>query len=272
MHKTFKRFMFKKGDSTILKKSGEIMINTSIKSETPFLSAGTRLNSLIIPAITNTNYINRALATCVKIKKNYTIELKESMLETTFRELKNIIIENSNDAYNKKLISTKQHIVVLKRLNALDVSYKHSTILDIVEEDEKHVTIIYHVITTNENKVDYGGPNEFKPIFLYHDNIKNKDFYTIPLTYKHKLRRTDYEEYFVSKNNESFKNDSIELQRELAMRLKNITEVKIFKLLDINKNCLDLIYSEIDPNEEFPDSDYSDFITSWINQLEKLKE
>src|ERR1700759_2483684 len=78
MHKTFKRFMFKKGDSTILKKSGEIMINTSIKSETPFLSAGTRLNSLIIPAITNTNYINRALATCVKIKKNYTIELKES--------------------------------------------------------------------------------------------------------------------------------------------------------------------------------------------------
>src|ERR1700760_1198616 len=262
MHKTFKRFMFKKGDSTILKKSGEIMINTSIKSETPFLSAGTRLNSLIIPAITNTNYINRALATCVKIKKNYTIELKESMLETTFRELKNIIIENSNDAYNKKLISTKQHIVVLKRLNALDVSYKHSTIMHIVEEDDKYVTIIYHVITTNENKVDYGGPNEFTPIFLYHDDIKNKDFYTIGLTYKHKLRRTDYEEYFVSKNNESFKNDSIELQRELAMRLKNITKVKIFKLLDINKNCLDLIYSEIDPDEELPDSDYSDFITS----------
>ena len=50
IHKTFKRFMFKKGDSIILKKSGEIMINTSIKSETSFLSVGTRLNSLIIPS------------------------------------------------------------------------------------------------------------------------------------------------------------------------------------------------------------------------------
>ena len=261
IHKTFKRFMFKKGDSIILKKSGEIMINTSIKNETPFLSSSTRLNSLIIPTITNTNYINR-FAEYNKINNKYIVESNDRLSKIPFSKYKKTRKEEATDAYNKNEMSKDQHLAFFKRMDALNLSYNHSTIIDIIEEDEHYITIIYHVITTNEKKVDYGGPNEFTPILLYHDDIKNKNFYTIPLTYKHKLRRADYDEYFVLKNNESFKNDSIELQRELATCLKKITEVTKFKLLDVNKNCLDLIYSEIDPDEEFPDSDYSDFITS----------
>src|ERR1700754_5022157 len=78
IHKTFKRFMFKKGESIILKKSGEIMINTSIKSETPFLSANTKFNLLIISRIKNTNYIN-IYAEYHKIGKNYTVELNDRL-------------------------------------------------------------------------------------------------------------------------------------------------------------------------------------------------
>ena len=271
IHKTFKRFMFKKGDSIILKKSGEIMINTSIKNETPFLSSSTRLNSLIIPTITNTNYINR-FAEYNKINNKYIVESNDRLSKIPFSKYKKTRKEEATDAYNKNEMSKDQHLAFFKRMDALNLSYNHSTIIDIIEEDEHYITIIYHVITTNEKKVDYGGPNEFTPILLYHDDIKNKNFYTIPLTYKHKLRRADYDEYFVLKNNESFKNDSIELQRELATCLKKITEVTKFKLLDVNKKCLELLPSEIDPDEDFPDSDYSDFITSWINQLEKLKE
>src|ERR1700754_3584989 len=122
IHKTFKRFMFKKGESIILKKSGEIMINTSIKSETPFLSVGTRFNSLIIPRITNTNYIN-IYAEYNKINPNYIVESSK----ITFSEYKKKQKEAAILAYKEKLISTKQYIVNLKRLNALDVSYKHST-------------------------------------------------------------------------------------------------------------------------------------------------
>src|ERR1700748_1143756 len=261
IHKTFKRFMFKKGDSIILKKSGEIMINTSLKSETTFVSASTRLNLLIIPTIRNTNYINR-FAEYNKIGKNYIVELKDSSFKISFFKFKNKRKKEANDAYNENKMSKDQHIAFFKRMDALNLSYNHSMITDIIEEDEEFFTILYHVITTNDKEVDYGGPNKFTPIFLYHDNIKNKDFYTIGLTYKHKLRRADYDKYFVLKNKESFKNDSIELQRELATNLKKKTEITKFKLLDVNKKCLDLLPSEIDPDEEFPDSDYSDFITS----------
>ena len=257
----FKRFMFKKGDSIILKKSGEIMINTKIKSETTFLSASTRLNSFIISTIRNTNYINR-FAEYNKFNPYYTVKLNDRLSKIPFSKFKNKRKKEATDAYKKNEMSKDQHLAFFKRMDALNLSYNHSTLIDIIDEDEEYVTIIYHVITTHEKEVDYGGPNKFKPILLYHDNIKNKDFYTIGLTYKHKLRITDYNEYFVLKNNESFKNDSIELQRELATRLKKETEIIKFKLLDVNKKCLDILPSEIDPNEEFPDSDYSDSITS----------
>jgi len=292
INQIYKRFMFSISNVRNLKKSGDIITvsNESIIKINNNISITSKLKSLDLAKsnkvyieneqVLNTNTtttvaiknvisgvmqpmkVNRTLATYGKIDNNYSIKLEESMLETSFLNLKNVIIEEVNIAFKKKLISKEQLFVTLKRMNAIDLSYRHSTITDIIEEDDTYVTIIYHVITTNKNIVDYGGPNKYTPLFLYHDNIKNKDFYSIPLTYKQKLRRTDYFEYFVLKNNKSFKNDSIELQRELATSLKKITEVTKFKLLDVNKNCLDLIYSEINPYEEFPDSIYGDSITS----------
>jgi len=287
-----KRTMFGISNVRNLKKSGDIITvsnesiikinnNTSItsklksldlaKSNKKYIETEEVLNTNITTTVAIKNVIsgiiqpmkvNRNLATYNKINNYYSIELKESRLETSFLNLKNIIIEEAKNAFNQEKISEKQFLVLIKRMNALDLSYKHSTITDIIEEDDTYVTIIYHVITTNKKVVDYGGPNYYKPLLLHHDDIKNKDFFSIPLTYKHKLCRTDYFEYFVLKNNESFKNDSIELQRELATSLRKITDVTKFKLLDVNKNCLDLLYGEIDPDEVFPDSEYSDFITS----------
>ena len=80
------------------------MINTSIKNETPFLSSSTRLNSLIIPTITNTNYINR-FAQYNKIKNEYIVKLNDRSSEISFSDYKKIQIEKANYAYEKKLIN-----------------------------------------------------------------------------------------------------------------------------------------------------------------------
>jgi hypothetical protein len=184
------------------------------------------------------------------------------MLKLSFLRFKDARIEEAEIAHQQEKMSKNQFFVFIKRMEALNLSYQHSTITDIIEEDEEYITIIYHVITTKATIVDYGGANKYKPIFLYYDDVKNKSFYSIPLTYVHKLRKTDYFNYFVLKNEESFKIDGIDLQRKLAKSLSKIIELNKFKSLNVNKNCLDLLPSNIDPDEIFPDSEYNDFITS----------
>jgi hypothetical protein len=116
--------------------------------------------------------------------------------------------------------------------------------------------------------VDYGGPNKFKPIHLLYDETKKKDFYAIPLTYKHKLKSSDYSYFFVNKNKEVFKNDSTQLQHELAAAIRKVTNNVTFKLLDVNKSCLDLLPSEIEPNEVFVDNtEVNDLITGFVQHL-----
>jgi len=202
-----KRTMFGISNVRNLKKSGDIITvsnesiikinnNTSItsklksldlaKSNKKYIETEEVLNTNITTTVAIKNVIsgiiqpmkvNRNLATYNKINNYYSIELKESRLETSFLNLKNIIIEEAKNAFNQEKISEKQFLVLIKRMNALDLSYKHSTITDIIEEDDTYVTIIYHVITTNKKVVDYGGPNYYKPLLLHHDDIKNKDFF-----------------------------------------------------------------------------------------------
>lgn len=183
------------------------------------------------------------------------------MLKTSFLRFKEVRIEEAEIAYQQNKMSKQQFLVFLKRMNALDRSYQHLIIIDIIEEDEEYVTFIYNVITTKSGIVDYGGPNKYKSIFVYHEDVKDKALYTLPITYRQKARRDDFFKYFVLKNKETFKNDGIDLQRKLAFRLKKVAEVTKFKSLNVNKDCLNLLPSDIVPDETFTDSEYSDFIT-----------
>lgn len=213
--------------------------------------------------------VNRYLAEYGKINKNYPVEYSVGNT-VSFKFFKAERIKEANSALQKKQITPEQFHVFLKRMNALDLSYVHSHIEDIIEEHQDTYTVIYHIITTSKKDVDYGGPNKFKPIFLYHHDIKNKDFYTIALTYIHKIKRADYYNAFVFKQGEAFKNDSIDLQRKLAKNLKDIREKITFKMLNVNKQCLDLPFSQIDPAEKLQDSEYVEHITSYITHLDKI--
>jgi hypothetical protein len=155
-------------------------------------------------------------------------------------------------------------------MNALDLSYVHATISDItqyniVQENEEYVTINYHVITTKPTLVDYGGPNIFKPIFLYYDEKTKITYYTIPLTYILTLKRKEYVSYYLEKNKEAFENDTIDIQNSLAFNIKKISEINNFKMLNINEKCLkNSSFSDIMPDEEFPSSIYSRDITCFV--------
>ncbi len=114
--------------------------------------------------------VDRHLASYGKINNKYTVEWKDNILKKKpFSNFKKIRLEEA-DYVLKKIINYDQYISFYKRMKAFDLSYIHSTITDIIEEDEEYYTIIYHVITTKGKEVDYGGPNKFNPIFLYHDD------------------------------------------------------------------------------------------------------
>ncbi len=155
-------------------------------------------------------------------------------------------------------------------MNALDLSYVHATIGDIVnrhkivDEDNEHITIIYHVITTKPTLVDYGGGNVFSPLFLYKDPVTGTVYYTIALTYVWRLTRGEYYSYFLEKNKEVFKNDTEGVQQQLAISIKSVSEINEFKMLDVNEKCLNVTISEIISNEQFPVSTYSRDITNII--------
>jgi hypothetical protein len=215
--------------------------------------------------------INRYLATYGKIDKNYTLELIEdnSKVITSFIKYKAKSIIEAEEALKQKKISKDQFLVYVKRMNALDLSYVHATISDItqyniVKENEEYITINYHVITTKPTLVDYGGPNTFKPIFLYYDEKINISYYTIPLTYIQTLKKKEYISYFLEKNKKVFKNDTIDVQNYLAFNIKKISEINNFKMLNINEKCLKTSFSNIIPNEEFPNSIYSRDITGYV--------
>jgi hypothetical protein len=125
-------------------------------------------------------------------------------------------------------------------------------VLDIINQDDINVKFMYHVITTQDKIVDYGGVNKYKPIFLCKDEVKNKNFYTIPLTYLRTLTREEFVNIFKYKEKSEFK-DSLELQKKITESLIKIEkEHGAFRQLDINKECLNMDVRKIDPKEMFP--------------------
>lgn len=299
----YKRFMFTKiGNIKNLKKSGDlisatdnnIIIKTVVNNSSTlnlrsldlaqlqeqYIIEQTSISTTTV-AIKNVNTgmispikVNRYLATYGKINKNHTVELIEgsSRVTTSFIKYKAKFILEAEEALKQKKISKDQFLVYVKRMNALDLSYVHATISDIIQynivkEDEEYVTINYHVITTKPTLVDYGGPNIFKPIFLYYDEKTKITYYTIPLTYIQTLKKKEYISYFLEKNKEIFKNDTTDVQNYLAFNIKKISEINNFKMLNINEKCLKTSFSDIIPNEEFPNSIYSRDITSFVPSI-----
>jgi hypothetical protein len=254
------------------------LANNIAKSQEQYIIEQTSISTTTV-AIKNINSgmispmkVNRYLATYGKINKNYTMELTESNSRVTtfsFIKYKTKFIREAEEAFNQKKISKDQFLVCVKRMNALDLSYVHATISDItqyniVQENEEYVTINYHVITTKPTLVDYGGPNTFKPIFLYYDEKTNITYYTIPLTYILTLKKKEYVSYYIGKNKEAFENDTIDVQNYLAFNIKKISEITNFKMLNINEKCLKTNFSDIIPDEEFPNSIYSRDITCFV--------
>ena len=302
LNKTYKRCMFTKvGNIKNLKKSGDLLTMTEKDSiikpieSTTFLSNLTSLDlannmtkqqyiieqtssSVTTVAIKDIGtgsifpmQINRHLATYGRINRRYPIN--DNLFNTTsFIKYKGKCIAAAEEALKKDLIKKDQFLVYLKRINALDLSYAHATLIDIAEEQilkegDEYVTIIYHVITTKPIVVDYGGPNQYTPIFLYQNKETNTTYYTIPLTYVQTLKKDDYLNYFILKNKQVFKDHTSDVQNNLACSLKKVSEINTFKMLNINQKCLNLNFSEIIPTEEFPDSIYSNNITDMVPQV-----
>jgi hypothetical protein len=306
----YKRFMFTQtqigiGNIKNLKKSGDLISstnNTIIKTtandpsqlnlrsldlannianiqqqyiiEQTSISTTTIAIKNINTGITSPMQVNRNLATYGKISNNVTIDLtiNNSRVSASFIQHKARILKEAEEALKQKKMSAEQFLVFAKRINALDLSYVHATIGDIVEhnifkEDEEYITICYHVITTKPTVVNYGGPNSFNPIFLYSDKETKITYYTIPLTYIQTLKKKEYISFFLDKNKEVFKNDTIDVQNNLAYNLKKISEINNFKMLNINEKCLNINLSDIDPKEEFPDSIYSRNLTNFVPSI-----
>lgn len=66
------------------------------------------------------------------------------------------------------------------------------------------------------------------------------------------MEKKDYENFLLLKTKGEFKDDE-NLQLILAHNLKEVAKLNVFKLLDVDKDCLDLILSKIDLNEAFTD-------------------
>lgn len=167
--------------------------------------------------------VNRHLASYCKINNYYPVELKNAKFTTyiSFLQYKANCLSAADKALEEKKISGDQFFVYTKRLNALDMSYVHSTVCDVIQdnimkENSVYVKVIYHVITTKPTKVDLGGPNRFKPILLYYDVNTGITYYTIGLTYERTLLKNDFINYFFLKNDQVFKNDTKEVQNNLA--------------------------------------------------------
>ena len=264
INKKLKRSMFTKiGKIRNLKKSGDLLSTTDNKSiiKVGDNTSGLNFNSLdlannivkkqeqyiiektsgstttvvikdIGTGLTFPMVVNRHLATYGKINKNNILNLKEGELNATtnaFIRYKAMRIEKAEEAFKQKKISKDQFLVFLKRFNAIDLSYVHATICDIVaesvEDGEEYFTIVYHVLTTKPTIVDYGYPNIYKPIYLYYNEETDTTYYTIALTYVQKLKKKDYYAFYVLKNRKAFKNDTEEVQNTLANNIKKVTEV-----------------------------------------------
>jgi hypothetical protein len=217
--------------------------------------------------------VNRHLATYGRVDKNNMVELDN--VKIPFIKYKAKAIEAAESALKQKIITNDQFLVYVKRMDALNLSFVHATIADIlkydiIKDNEEYYTIGYHVITTKPTLVDYGGPNTFKPLFLYNEKETNITYYTIPLTYVYTLKKKDFYTLFLEKNRKVFKNDTLDVQNSLAHSINKVSEINNFKMLNVNEKCLNINFSDIIPDEVFPDSIYSKDITCFVPGIPNL--
>gem|GEM_PF-7035553 len=118
------------------------------------------------------------------------------MVLCTYMELKAFCMYEAENSMKQGLMDYTHYLAYFKRFEGVNHSIQHASTFDIIEESDDYVTVIYHLITTSKEKVDYGGVNVFKVIHLYTDSTTGKVFYTIPLTYVIKLPKDEYNKYF----------------------------------------------------------------------------
>ena len=257
INKRLKRSMFTKGNNSIvLKKSGELMLNTTnIKSDnilkSPINSPRLRLNALIDPPIINTKQLN-FLAQYNKINTN----------KLFYRELLDCKNYLSNlEARGKYLISRCENLKIEGKINNKFMLNYMSTVASIQRGLKQHtvvtnelgrtketVTFSYYVLTTSSKRVNHGG-NVLSPIFLARDVNKSKNFYVLPLLCIDTIPIEDYNEMFLIKDKSGFI-DNYEFQQLLVdklIELENNKDVIIYELHLKNdffeKNITDINFS-----------------------------
>ena len=86
--------------------------------------------------------------------------------------------------------------------------------------------------------------------------------YTFNLYYN--IEKKEYNNYFLDKNKEAFKNDTEDVQNYLVYNITKISEINNFKMLNVHEKCLKINVRDMIQNEEFVNSIYSKNLTDFI--------
>ena len=250
--KIYKRNMFMKGgNSIVLKKSGEVMINTKKDSAftSPISSPRLGLDSLTLNT-KNIDYVSKYAQYTKLIKNEFSItEWRDCIAEFNFGGRISFLKSECNLLLERQEATPFQVLVFLKRLDSLKLAFAHTVVVEKLEEKEGYVTFMYNVITTSPKKVDLGGPNKFKPLYLC-SNSEGKNFYTIPLTYYNKVTADEYLRLTQTQLKIN-KIDSVELQHLIVNNIIRLEKKYAFYAFDIKKQCVEMIIIDINPNEQF---------------------
>lgn len=277
VHIDFKCNMFTKGNG-ILKKSGEIFSNVSIKT------TGNDINNITVSTANNLKFRLDAsnnkvkaqnLAYFTKILKNkipyqnvriyYGMPKSE---ETYHDEIIATYKLEMNEGLELKAVTPEQYLALQKRFRMLNTFYVHFMVIDKISEDGENITYIQHAVTTKDLEVNAGGPNKFYPIYLCQDKVYNIPLYVIPLTYVNKVKKEKFFEIFNFKKNINVKDEvlnnlQIETEKAIIENLINVMTLKKFKELHIQDDILNKSVYGIVPTEEFKDKSEIYEVAPW---------
>jgi hypothetical protein len=241
-NKKIKRSMFTKGNhSMVLKKSGEIMINTSFKNDTilksPISSPRMRLNSLIdTPIIKNISQAqNLAHYNKINTKKLYYTELMDCKnYKYNMEERSKYLLEFCSNLQLRGEVTDNFMLNYTILLTAIQRGVKyHTAVINIVEETPETVTFSYYPITTNAKSVNFGDGRVYNTILLY-TSPEGKNFFIVPVLFVDKMPKTDYVKIFVNEDKQLLK-DTYELRENLVNNIRKVEKTEVVYELDVRQ-------------------------------------
>jgi hypothetical protein len=270
LNKIYKRSMFTKGSgSLVLKKSGEIIINTEIKSDYILKSplSSPRGPGLIIPNKNITiNQINN-FAHVNKINTQLSYYLQEGDCKYYHFNLRERCSYLNGMCKNLNMSGeiTKEHMLNYNIFLATIQRgvTQHTAVTEILNQTDESITFSYYIITTKPTEVNFGGDNKFKPLYLCKDLIAGKSFYTIPVIFIDRLPKTDFNNIFECKDLNNFK-DGYDRRRNFVDSIRELEKNKKieFKEIHIRNDFFDKPIVDIDFNKLFKNKSENNLLTA----------